>query len=87
MSCSQVKPVLYSLVIVGFSLDEINILQHIKHLFSTIALAPVMIDGMNMVHTTEMIIECELKMRGERDYFHVTSLNSLHIKHKNSKYK
>ncbi len=34
---------------VGFSSDKINILQPIKCLFSTIALVPGALDGMNMV--------------------------------------
>ncbi len=37
MSSSQAKPVHCSPVIIGFSSDKINILQHIKHLFNTIA--------------------------------------------------
>ncbi len=49
MSLSQAKLVQCSLAIVGFSSDKINILQHIKHLFITIALAPRAPDGMNPV--------------------------------------
>ncbi len=34
---------------VGFSLDKINILQHINWLFRAIVLAPGALDGMNTV--------------------------------------
>ncbi len=49
MSSSQAKPVQYSLEMVGFSSDKINILQNIKHLFSAIAQAQGALDGMNTV--------------------------------------
>ncbi len=49
MSSFQTKPVQCSLAMVGFSSDKINILQHIKCLFSAIVLAPGALDGMNTV--------------------------------------
>ncbi len=36
-------------VMVGFSSDKINILKHIKCLFSAVALVPGELDGMNTV--------------------------------------
>ncbi len=44
---SQAKLVKCSLAMVAFSLDKINILQSIKHLFSAIALSPRVPGGMN----------------------------------------
>ncbi len=50
MSSSKAKQIQCSPAMVGFSSDKINIFQHIKYLFSTIALAPGALDGMNMVY-------------------------------------
>ncbi len=49
MSSSQAKLVHCSLTIVDFSPDKINILQHIKLLFSAVMLAPSAIDGIYTV--------------------------------------
>ncbi len=49
MPLFQAKPVQCSPAMVGFSTDKINILQHIKCLFSATALVPRALDGMNIV--------------------------------------
>ncbi len=49
MASSQAKPVQSSLAMIGFSSDKINILQHMKYLFRTIALVTGVLDGMNIV--------------------------------------
>ncbi len=55
MSLSQVTLVQCSPAMAGFSSDKINILQHIKCLFSTISLKPGTLDGINMVIKNEGI--------------------------------
>ncbi len=50
ISSSQAKPVQCSPAMIVFSSDKINILQHIKHLFSASVLTHGALDGMNTVH-------------------------------------
>ncbi len=56
MIWSQVKLVQCLPAMVGFSFDKINILHHIKHLFSTVMLASRALDGMDMIHHNQSII-------------------------------
>ncbi len=49
MSSSKMKLIQCYLAMIGFFSDKINILQHIKHVYSTIALAVGALHGMNTV--------------------------------------
>ncbi len=62
------KLVQNSLAMISFSSNKINILQHIKHLFSTIALAPGALGGMNTVYNYMQSMYC-LLLENDRTEF------------------